>query len=94
VVALVASFLALFGYAFPKRQGFGEMALAAGLSIVVLALYLVYFEHVNAAFVAGAILPEQVAPELERWSRWQWLRTAVGTSAFAMAASALRRGVG
>jgi hypothetical protein len=91
VVALIAAFLALFAHAFPKRPGFAETATAAGLSIVVLALYLLYFEDVNAAFVTGLIPVDEVAAELERWGRWQWLRTGVGLVAFAMSVLALRR---
>ena len=90
VAALLAAFLALFAHAFPKRPGFAETATAAGLSIVVLALYLLYFEDVNAAFVAGVIPASEIAAELERWSRWQWLRTGVGVVAFAMSVLALR----
>ena len=92
VGALLAAFLALFAHAFPRRAAFFELAAAAGLSILVLGYYLLYFEDVNAAFVTGAIAPADVAAELERWSRWQWLRTATGIAAFAMSVLALRRG--
>jgi hypothetical protein len=89
---LLLSLLAVFAYAFPKRPGFGELAVSAALSIVVIGLYLAYFDDVNGAFVKGTFPLAEVPGELERWSRWQWVRTGVGFAAFVMALLALRHG--
>ncbi len=77
-------------YGFQRRTGGGLLALSAGLSIVVLVLYPLYFEQVNASFVARSIASADVAAELGRWHAWQWLRTALGLGAFAAALLAVR----
>lgn len=74
-----------------KRAGAGLYLVATILAIFALALYPLYFRDVNASFVAATIAPERVPEALASWSRWQWLRTAVGVSAFAAALLADRR---
>ena len=64
------------------------LTLAAGLSVAVLVAYPMYFQRVNASFSDGSIAIERVAPELGRWSRWHWARTAIATAAFAAATMA------
>lgn len=80
---LVVTVLATLAHAFPRRDGLVQWIAATALSIVVLALYGIYFKDVNAAFVARTIAAADVGSELERWAAWQWVRTVVGTAAFA-----------
>lgn len=80
-------------YGLQRRAGGGLLALSAALSVVVLLLYPLYFEQVNASFVARSIASADVAVELARWQAWQWLRTAIGFAAFAAALLAVRRPV-
>jgi hypothetical protein len=55
----------------------------------VLAVYPMYFQTVNARFVAGAIDASEVATELARWRTWQWLRVSLGVGALIAALAAL-----
>ena len=85
VLALVAAGASAVG----RHRSTRPLALAALLAVVVLAMYPLYFEDVNAGFVAGTIDPAAVANELARWSAWQWVRVATGVAAFAAATWAL-----
>jgi hypothetical protein len=48
-----------------------------------------YFRKANASFAAGTIDLNNVENELSRWSLWQWIRTAIGVGAFALALAAV-----
>ena len=91
VSALIVTALATLAHALQRRQGLGPLIVAVASSMVVLALYGIYFEDVNASFVARSIDVSEVPAELERWAAWQWLRTAVGTAAFVAGIVAVRR---
>ena len=66
------------------------LAIAAGLTVAVLAVYPLYFQRVNASFESGSIAPERVGEELGRWAGWHWMRTVFALGAF-LAAVAARR---
>lgn len=92
-----ASAVLVLGAAMLARPetGRGLHVVAVLFALAALGLYPLYFRDVNAGFAAGTIAAERVPEELARWSRWQWLRTAIGTAAFAAAAlGATRRGRG
>jgi len=72
-----------------RRPGGGWMIAAAVLSLAVLALFPLYFQAANESFAARTIAVDTVGAELERWSAWQWLRTAIGLAAFAAALRAV-----
>jgi hypothetical protein len=58
---------------------------AAALCIAVLLVFPAYFQHVNERFERGTIAADDVGPELARWARWHWLRTAMALGAFVAA---------
>ncbi len=74
---------------FTGRPGSGLLGLSAGLTLLVLAAFPLYFQKANASFSAGTIAVDAVARELRRWSRWHWVRTLVAIGAFVAAALAL-----
>ena len=78
----------------PRRTGRAFFLIATGLAVAALLLYPLYFREVNASFAEATIAVDRVPEALERWSRWQWLRTGVGVTAFAAALLAVRRGGG
>jgi uncharacterized membrane protein len=87
VLALIATGIA----AVQRRRASRLLSLSTLLAVGVLAIYPLYFQEVNASFVAGSIASVTVADELARWSSWQWVRVAMGVGAFAAAALALPR---
>jgi hypothetical protein len=89
VAAAVLALVAGGACALRRHRGSRPLALAAFLAVGVLAMYPLYFEDVNASFVAGTIDAAAVASELARWSAWQWVRVATGIAAFVVASSAL-----
>jgi len=58
---------------------------AAILSLMVLAVFPVYFQRANASFRDGTIAHGSVRDELQRWSTWHWARTAIAIAAFGSA---------
>jgi hypothetical protein len=74
-----------------RRAGAAWFAAAAVLSLLVLALFPLYFQAANASFATRSIAAADVAAELARWSNWQWLRTALGIAAFLTALLAIRK---
>ena len=64
---------------------------SAVLAAAVLAGFPLYFERVNAAFAAGTIDADRVAPELARWAVRHWARTAIGIAAFLCALLGTRK---
>jgi hypothetical protein len=63
--------------------------LAAGLALVVVASFFVYFERANATFAGATIAPEAVPAELARWRAWHHARTALSLAALAAAVLAI-----
>ena len=70
----------------------GWLGVAVALCIAVLLVFPVYFQRVNTSFEKGTIATEDVGPELARWARWHWLRTAMALGAFVAALLALGAG--
>ena len=71
----------------------GERALTLGaafFALAVLAQYFLYFQSANASFAASSIQIQDVPAELARWAFWQWVRTGLGITAFALSLLALR----
>ena len=73
-----------------RRPRWPLFLVSALLALAVLAVYPLYFQGVNASFVAGTIATGDVAGELARWSAWQWRRIAIGVGAFVSAVLAIR----
>jgi hypothetical protein len=76
--AIIAAFAARSG----DGAGFLWLTTAAGLAVIVAAVYPVYFTSANAALAGGDLQSSEVAVELGRWRAWHWLRTSAGLLAF------------
>lgn len=76
-----------------RRRSAGRLPWGlSGLCIVAtLGLLPAYFAGANARMINGAVGTPEVDDELERWARWQWLRTALTVLAVAFGAWGLRR---
>ena len=61
-------------------------AVAAGLSVVAMSMFFVYFRAANASFSAGTA---ELPAELARWAAWHWARTGLSVAALAAAVIAL-----
>lgn len=66
------------------------LVLAALLAMLVLVLFPLYFQRVNASFAQGTIAPAEVAAELRRWSSWHWVRVGLAVGAFVLTVEALQ----
>jgi hypothetical protein len=58
---------------------------------VIVAMFPLYFQGVNQSFSTASIAPSDVAPALERWAAWHWVRTALSVAALVAALLALSR---
>lgn len=67
----------------------GRLVLASAATFVVLAMFPLYFQRVNASFADGSINVDDVAEELRRWARWHWVRVGLVTLAFVVTTTAL-----
>ena len=76
-----------------QSAGSQLLVISTILAVVVLALFPLYFQRVNASFAAGTIAPDRVAEELRRWSFWHWVRTLIATAAFISALGAIMMAV-
>lgn len=77
-------------YAARRRWGGGLLAIAALLTVAILAAYPLYFRDVNASFAAATIAPDAVPAELARWAFWHWVRFAIAIAALAAGLAAVR----
>ena len=68
----------------------GPASLAAGCTLVMLAMFPTLFQRVNASFAAGTIPATEVPTALARWAAWHWVRTAISFTALAAALLACR----
>jgi hypothetical protein len=73
------------------QRGRGFAVAAALLALVILSLFFVYFQSVNASFAAGTISPNAVPAELARWATWHWVRIMLAALAFGAALISVRR---
>jgi hypothetical protein len=65
--------------------------LPAGLALMVLATYLLYFRNANRSFAEGRLDEEALAKELARWAGVHNFRTALATGAFVISVLATAR---
>ncbi len=67
------------------RGGGPWFVIAAALALLILLMFPLYFQRVNASFADGSIAPELVADALREWAGWHWARTLMGLGAFVAA---------
>lgn len=63
---------------------------AAGLALVAVASFFVYFEQANTSFEKATIAVDAVPAALARWRTWHNARTALSLAALAASLLALR----
>ena len=66
----------------------GRHTIAAGLCILALIIFFLYFKKANASFADHSLANEHLKKELEKWSAWHWLRTFIIISALFVSVSA------
>jgi hypothetical protein len=58
------------------------LAVAAGSTLFIAAIYPLYYTSANAALGSSTLAPEAVTAELARWRSWHWVRIFAGVVAF------------
>ena len=85
----IVTTLATFGALAARWYATGSLdtwlGFAAVLCVAVLLVFPLYFQRVNVSFERGSIALDDVGPELARWARWHWSRTAMALGAFVAA---------
>jgi hypothetical protein len=89
-VAAVAALLAALGSLWEGHPGRWWAVAAAGLALVAVASFFVYFERANTSFEKATIAVDAVPAELVRWSAWHNARTVVSLAALGAALLAVR----
>ncbi|MEM9669992.1 MAG: hypothetical protein AAF950_13790 [Pseudomonadota bacterium] len=56
--------------------------IAAGLCMLALAIFFIYFRKANASFADHSLAESNLGAELLRWSSWHWTRTILVIAAF------------
>jgi len=90
VGATLLSVVAAVTSAVTDRPSGWASTVAAGLTLVVLATYGLYFRRANARFAEASVSHGDLPGELRRWAAWHWLRTTIGLAALAASLLALR----
>ena len=70
------------------RDRYSVIALV--LSLAVLAMFPLYFQRANESFESATVAAAELPAVLAQYSTWHWVRTLIGTAAFAAAALGLR----
>lgn len=58
--------------------------ITAGLCLVALIIFFVYFKKANQSFADHSLENNELAPELKLWANWHWARTVLIIIAFAI----------
>lgn len=90
-VSAVVALLAAIGSLWEGHPGRWWAVLAAGLVLVTVVSFFVYFEHANTSFATATIAVDAVPAELARWSTWHNARTALSVLALGAALLAVRQ---
>lgn len=72
----------------PGRVG---ALVAAGLIVVVVSTFFVYFGRANTSFAEASLKEADLPAELARWATWHWARTGLSLAALAAAVDSIRR---
>jgi hypothetical protein len=90
-VSAVLAILAAVASFWQGHPGRWYALAAAGLAVVIVASFFVYFERANASFAAATIALDAVPAELARWSAWHNARTVLSLVALAASLLAIRQ---
>lgn len=52
------------------------------ITLTMLMIYFAYFKGANEAFESGSVGVDGLSEELEKWTRWHWVRVVLGIAAF------------
>lgn len=53
----------------------------AGLCLLALAIFFIYFKKANQSFADHSLKDDELTTELARWANWHWFRTVLMTIA-------------
>ena len=85
-IAMAALALATAVVAMRERSpGRWLAVLVAALALVAVAMFPLYFQHVNASFAAGTVPESDLPGELARWDHWHRLRVVLSVVALGLA---------
>ena len=84
-IAVLLAVVAALASVWEGHPGRWPAVVAAGLSIMVVSTFFLYFQQANVSFATATIRAEHLSTELVRWARWHWLRTGTSLMAFAAA---------
>lgn len=84
---MVAAVLVLVAAGLVRDRYF---VVALVLSLVVLAMFPLYFQRANESFESAKVAASVLPAVLARYATWHWLRTLIGIAAFTAAAVGLR----
>ena len=57
--------------------------ISAGLCLMTLAIFFIYFRAANNRFASHNIGVDELGSELQKWSQWHWFRTVLSIVALA-----------
>lgn len=63
---------------------------AAGITLIIVGMFYVFFRQANAHFSSATVAPQQLATLLSRWAAWHHWRTALSIAALVVALLGLR----
>lgn len=78
LLALVAAATSLWA----SEPGRWLALVSAGIAVLVVASFPLYFKQANARFSAGKLAENELRAELVRWARWHAWRTGLSLGAF------------
>ena len=58
--------------------------ITAALCVTALIIFFAYFKKANQSFADHNLEVDELAPELNRWANWHWIRTVLMIIAFAI----------
>src|SRR5205085_4898788 len=94
IFAAASTALAASLSVYDRRPGRYLLLVATACAVTVLIAFPLYFRDANAAFAAGSIDVADLPRELARWTRYHWIRTAIGLVGFVAAVLAGDRAQG
>lgn len=56
--------------------------ITAALCVTTLFIFFAYFKKANQSFADHSLEADELAPELNRWANWHWIRTVLMIIAF------------
>lgn len=82
IIATVLPVLAAITSVVVGSSFFNLSIVPAIITLVMLFIYVIYFKGANESFKTDSVGVDGLSEELERWSKWHWVRVFLGLVAF------------